>query len=100
MSSYEDYKSYRRLSDQIENCMHTYRDLISATQPFYDTFDRMNQGETTLAFGQTDIEILLDTFRVAVIQYEKANQLAQIAMTKLGKGKVDNIYGFYKEEKI
>ena len=80
--------------------MHTYRDLISATQPFYDTFDRMNQGETTLAFGQTDIEILLDTFRVAVIQYEKANQLAQIAMTKLGKGKVDNIYGFYKEEKI
>ena len=91
---------YTKLSDQIDNCMHVYRDLLTSIQPFYESFDRVAEGETTLAFRQTDIEILLDTYRVAVIQYEKANQLAQAAMSHLNEDEAASIYGFYKEKNV
>lgn len=77
--------SEEAVCDKITACIFMFNDLLSAVRPFYDSFDKATNGEKVLSFTHTDIEILLDTYRVSALQQHEAYTLMQEFMEQNGE---------------
>lgn len=73
-----------------------FNDLLTAVRPIYDSFDRATHGEKVLSFTHTDIEILLDTYRISELQQQEAYCLMQEFMEQNGE---EEMFGIQRSTK-